>query len=172
MLVPNCTVIHPVAVWKNMNLIVALEEKSEDHLRKQISFAKFFPTFRGATEIIQPENITSWHGLCTAKDRRALQQLINTTQSLTGSHLVSVSDISEVPVQSPEDTETQYPHQQQPAVTRWKSLTKSFRFIIPHLIINSVSLVSPHTPHHHTLCSHQATLHTDAYAIKRIVLNL
>ncbi len=52
--------------------------------------------YRGATESILTENITNWHGLCMAQDRRASQQVIKTAQNITGTHLLSISDISEV----------------------------------------------------------------------------
>ncbi len=54
----------------------------EGNLRRQTSHAKFLLFYRGAIESILTGNITNWHGLCTAQDRRT--------------HLPSTSDIGEV----------------------------------------------------------------------------
>ncbi len=60
-------------------------------IRKQNSHAKF-----SSTESILTGNITTWHGLCTAQDRRALQWVIKTARNITGTHLPSINDIGEV----------------------------------------------------------------------------
>lgn len=52
--------------------------------------------YRGAIGSILTGNITIWHSLCTAQDRKALQQGIKTTQDIVGTHLPSISDIGEV----------------------------------------------------------------------------
>ncbi len=52
--------------------------------------------YRGAIESILTGNITNWHVLWTAQDRRAQQQVIKTTQNIIGTYLLSISDISEV----------------------------------------------------------------------------
>lgn len=46
---------------------------------------------------------------CPAQDRRAMQPVTNTTQNIIGTYLLSISDISEVPVQMPKDIKRQYP---------------------------------------------------------------
>ncbi len=46
-------------------------------------------------------NITNRHGMCTAQDWRALQRVIKTAQNII---VLSISDIGEVPAQSPKDT--------------------------------------------------------------------
>ncbi len=52
--------------------------------------------YRGAIESILTGSITIWQGLCTAQDRQALQRVIKTAQNIIGSHLPSISDISEM----------------------------------------------------------------------------
>ncbi len=49
-----------------------------------------------------------------AQDRRALQRVIKTAQNIIGTHLPSISDIGEVPAQSPKFTTRQYLPQPQP----------------------------------------------------------
>ncbi len=63
--------------------------------------------YRGAIESILTGNLTNWHGLCMIK--RALHWVIKTAQNIIGSLLPSISDIGEVPAQSPKDTKRQYP---------------------------------------------------------------
>lgn len=55
------------------------------------------------------ENITTWHGSCTAHDRKALQRVIKTAENIIGAHLQSISDIDEVPAQDPKDSKWQHP---------------------------------------------------------------
>jgi len=51
--------------------------------------------YRGIIESILNGNITNWHGMCTAQDRRALKLLIRTVKNIIGSHLLSISDMSD-----------------------------------------------------------------------------
>ncbi len=52
--------------------------------------------YRGAIESILTGNITNWHDLCTAQDRKALQRVIKIAQNVIGTHLPSINDINEV----------------------------------------------------------------------------
>lgn len=56
-------------------------------------FDKFFSK---ATESILTGHFINWHGMFTAQDRRALQQVIKTTQNIIGTLLPSINDIGEV----------------------------------------------------------------------------
>lgn len=83
--------------------------------------------YRGVIDSILPENIKDWHGMRTAQDRRALQQVIKTAQNILVTHQPSISDFSEVrSLQSPKNSEKQYLLQPQPVhhAAVWQAVHK------------------------------------------------
>ncbi len=66
-----------------------------------------------------------------AQDRRALQRGIKTTQIIIGTHLLSISGISEVSAQSLKNTNRQQAAQPQPVhpAAVWQEIQK---YLLPH----------------------------------------
>lgn len=102
--------------WKVLNRVentslVLTRYSACNGLFNEVLSDKFF---RGALESFLTWNITNWHGLCAAQDRRALQRVIETAQNIISTHLSSYSDTcevrwGEVSKPNPKDTERPYP---------------------------------------------------------------
>lgn len=62
---------------------------SSENLRKQISIH----FYSGATESVLTRNMINGHGMCIAQKRKALQQVIKTSQNITanGGPIISES---------------------------------------------------------------------------------
>lgn len=70
------------------------------HLSRKLKKAKFpcllLNFYKRVIKTILPGNITNWHGKCIVLDRKALQQVIKTTQNITATQILSISEIAEV----------------------------------------------------------------------------